>query len=342
MRCCVFFVELREHRVRVLPEEHGRRLDAVLVGRYPRLNRAKWQERIREGQVLVGLLRARAGRRLKQGEEILFRFEASPEPAVDDRYSVLYEDDDLLVIDKPGDLPVHPSGTYNKNTLYSLLRRDRGDAFVAHFAHRLDRETSGVLVLGKHKESARALSRAFLDGTVRKEYLAVVEGTAPRYLDARGFLSRDTNSSVFRKRRFVSAESASAPDPGARPGSRLARDRPVFCRTELRCIRSVPAPGGAGVLSLVHARLHTGRLHQIRATLCSLGFALVGDRLYGVDDTIYLRLISDSETVEDLRRLRITRSALHCRRIVLPHPRSGHPIAFRSPLPAEIRSLIFA
>ena len=332
----------REHKIRVEPDEHGRRLDAVLVGRYPRLNRAAWQDRIREGHVLIGAHQPRAGRKMKHGEEILFRFEAGPEPDVDESYSILFEDGDLLVINKPGDLPVHPSGTYNENTLYGLLRRDRGLDFVAHFAHRLDRETSGVLVLGKHPKSARLLGRAFLEGAVRKEYLAVVEGCPQPYLDARGFLSRDPGSQVFRKRQFVPGEeqpaSAQAAPP---PGNRLARDRPVFCRTEFRNLQSRVLRESGDVLSLVYARLHTGRLHQIRATLCSLGFPLVGDRLYGVDDSMYLRLINDAETDEDRRRLRISRSALHCRRIVLAHPGTGQRISFRAPLPAEIGALVF-
>lgn len=336
-------MSIRLHRIKVEPNEHGRRLDALLVSRYPRLNRSGWQERIRKGQVLIAMRPVRAGRRVRSGEQIVFRFEAGPEPEVDENYAVILEDDDLLVLLKPGNLPVHPSGTYRANTLYSLLQRDRGTDFPVHFAHRLDRETSGLLVLGKHPAAARALARSFATGKVSKEYLALVEGKPARRIDATGFIERDPTSPVFRKRRFVRTPTANT----------------TACRTEFFRLASwlAPAPGPTSdqeppskdpdqkdprkptPISLLLARLHTGRLHQIRATLCSLGYPLVGDRLYGVDDTMYIRLINDEQTQADHQKLRLTRTALHCYRMAFPHPTTGTLVKLKAPMPDEFRTL---
>ena len=288
--------------IRVEREETGFRLDAALASRFPRVSRSRWQERIRAGDVLVDGLSARAARRVKEGESIEFRFERREEPSVNEDYRVLYEDDDILAIDKPWDLPVHPSGVYFKHTLHALLKRDRGEDFVSYFAHRLDRETSGVLLMGKNKDAAFFLHECFLSGRVRKEYLVLAGGDFPERLDARGWIGPDDQSPVRKKMKFVAGKFA--PDD-----ERFRGARTVF--------RLLGRPAG---VNLIHVRLYTGRLHQIRATLCSLGYPVVGDRLYGPDDRLYLKFIQDLETPEDRKLLGMERTALHCRRMILPHP----------------------
>lgn len=314
--------------------EEGLRLDVLLSRRYERINRREWRERIDRGDVFVENRRCRASRRLKNGERILFSFIRREEPAINGEFRILHEDADLLVIDKPANLPVHPSGVYFQNTLLSLLKNRYGDDFTAHFAHRLDRETSGVLVLGRNRTAARALHRTFLEGGVRKEYLVLVEGNPPEYLDARGVLGPDTESPVRKKRRFRPANrpgSSNRADPVEAPGSGAAIQR---CRTEFWIERRL------GDITLLKARLHTGRLHQIRATLQSLGYPVVGDRLYGLDDRLYLKFIADEETSDDRRRLRLDRTALHCRLLEFNHPGNDRTVRFESPLPADINSLI--
>ena len=106
------------------------------------------------------------------------------------------------------------------------------------------------------------------------------------------------------------------------------------CRTDFALLAKL------GEISLVHCRLYTGRLHQIRATLLSLGFPVVGDRLYGIDETLYLKFIKDEETESDRARLRMNRTALHCRRLVVPHPRGDKRVSFVSPLPIDMKRMI--
>ena len=317
--------EWRIRRVAVTTEagDAGIRLDLYLHRRYENTTRTLWQERIRKGQVRLDGLSARPGRRLKVGQRVEFVFWQKPEPEINADYRVLYRDDDLICIDKPPDLPVHPSGIYREHTLYALLKRDFGADFTVHLVHRIDRETSGLLLLGGNATSSAKLQSAFLSGAVHKEYLVLVEGDFPEAMDAAGWLGLDRRSAVRKKRKFYN-DKASAPE-----GDALQSARTQFWRVST----------GAG-MSLVRCRLHTGRMHQIRATLQSLGFPVVGDRLYGVDDRLYLKFINDEETAADRLRLRMNRTALHSHRLELPHPATGKQVSFQADLPDDIARLL--
>ena len=339
---------IKTQTFQVTQNEAGQRLDVLLSRRIERVNRTEWQNRIRRGQVLVEGAAVKAARRMKSGETVEFSFVSKAEPEVDRNYSILYEDDSLMIIDKPPNLPVHPAGIYCANTLQGLLKEDRGDDFIAHFIHRLDRETSGLLLLGKNRSASAFLNRAFRKGEVRKEYLVIVEGRFPERLSGEGRLTNDADSPVRKKRRFVSAVGvptsrgtvagtpagrASAGVPTGRGAGTPTGEVGQTCRTDFVRI------GHNDEISLVQARLFTGRLHQIRATLGSLGFPVVGDRLYGIDERLYLKFIADEETDEDRKRLRLGRSALHCRRLTIPHPERGR-MTFVSPLPKDMADLI--
>ncbi|MFP4351121.1 MAG: RluA family pseudouridine synthase, partial [Desulfococcaceae bacterium] len=201
------------------------------------------------------------------------------EPEVDREYDIVYEDDAILVINKPGNLPCHPGGRYFAHTLWGLLKTREGLENI-HFVHRLDRETSGLVLVAKDPETARICQAQFEAGTVRKVYQVLVEGNFPSEpVIADGVLIPDADSRVRKKRRFISSD-AKAPIP----------DQAQSCRTRFRLLDF------QGPLSLVEARPETGRLHQIRATLCSMGYPVVGDKLYGVDDTLFLRFIDDRLT----------------------------------------------
>jgi 23S rRNA pseudouridine955/2504/2580 synthase/23S rRNA pseudouridine1911/1915/1917 synthase len=158
----------------------------------------------------------------------------------------------------------------------------------------------------------------------------MVEGRPPDYLDARGILIADDISSVRKKRKFLEANKKNRLQIYEEMQSNHdARD----CRTEFRIM------GTANGITILSAILHTGRLHQIRATLCGLGFPVVGDRLYGVDDSLYLKFIQNRETDEDRKRLRMNRTALHCRLLELNHPGNKKRIRFESPIPDDMLAL---
>ncbi|MFA4945379.1 MAG: pseudouridine synthase [Lentisphaeria bacterium] len=247
------------------------------------------------------------------------------EPPVDLAWRRLWEDAALLVAEKPGNLPCHPAGRFFNHTLWAALHDAfPADAFFA-LANRLDRETSGLVLVAKTTAAARELQRQFSRRQVEKRYLAVVEGAFPEQCEANGWLLPDPASEVRKKRRFIPG----APDaPPAAPGPA------EWAETRFRRRRLTPE------LSLVEAEPRTGRRHQIRATLCSLGFPLVGDKLYGPDDRLYLRFIAGTLTAADRQRLRLPRQALHATRLACRHPATGEPFLATSPLPPELAALL--
>ncbi len=293
----------------------GMRLDIWLAARFTYRSRSQWQQMIREGKILLEGSTCAVSAKLKAGQKVNF-ISGGTEPEVNPDYTILYYDGMILGIDKPARLPCHPSGAYFKNTLWHMLGGCSGNV---HFVSRLDRETSGVILVAREGTSAAACSRAI----TLKRYNVLVHGDFPDSLKAEGFLFEDpkrTDSGLVRKKRFFSH---SRPDGIAETAS-----------TTFRCIRRNQG------FSLLEADLDTGRTHQIRATLCSLGFPVAGDKIYGHDESIFIRFASDSMTPQDLKRLRIPRQALHCQRTDFIHPTSKQSISITADTPHEILELI--
>ena len=238
------------------------------------------------------------------GETLAWDGSGIVEPDVDRSISILYEDDWLVAVNKPGNLPVHPSGRYFNNTLVTMLADQYGRA--AYPVHRLDRETSGVILLAFDGKSAGRLFRSMRS----KEYLALVHGNFPEEeLVVDLPLGYDSGSAVRKKRKAW---------PG---GTESATTR----------FRKVLA---AGDLSLVRCFPETGRLHQIRAHLLSAGYPIVGDKLYGRDENAFLSFVKHGRLTPDLEeRLILPRSALHAARLVFSHPLINKEMTIRAPLP---------
>lgn len=300
-----------------------------LVRRFTYHSATEWTELLQAGRLLLNGVPAAPGAEAVSGDLLEYDLPTDqPEPPVNTAWSVLYEDDALLAVAKPPDLPCHPAGGYFRHTLWALLKERFGDAFFA-FANRLDRETSGIVLVAKSREAARALQRQFEHRRVEKQYQAVVEGMFPEAeLEAAGWLTADAASEVRKKRRFIPAASGQAA-PGAAPeGGEWAETR--FLRLEINPDAN---------LSLVAIRPRTGRLHQIRATLAALGHPLAGDKLYGADDTVFLRFCNETLTDGDRRRLRIGRQALHASRLRFTHPVTRAPLEITCPLPDDLSRL---
>ncbi len=296
----------------------GYRVDQFLSQKYSIISRSDWQKRIGDGMVTVNGKPVRSSRKLNTNEVIAFRFFRDAEPEVNTEYSIVYKDSSVLVIDKPANLPVHPSGPYFHHTLTELLREKGLFSDKVHPVHRLDRETSGLLVFAVNANAAKKLHGSMLKGQITKEYRVIVEGHFPNALSAVGFLDQDTLSSVRKKRRYF---------------TKPQTDDSETSHTEFFLAQKCSS------VSLLRAVLHTGRMHQIRATLFSLGYPVVGDKLYGVDDTIYLRFIEDALTPEDVIKNRLNRTALHSSRLGFIHPQTEKRIEFESVLPLEMERL---
>lgn len=276
-----------------------------LSGRFTYRDAMGWAEEIAAGRIIVNGVAATAATVLCCGDEMEYFPEARLEPEVDEAVTVVHEDDDFLALCKSGNLPCHPAGIFFNRTLWAMLKEGRVNGIAPleeiHFVNRLDRETSGLVLVAKNKRAAKTAARAMARDEACKEYWVVVEGDFPDELSANGWLWQDERSIVKKKRCF----GLEKPD-GAIDAETSA--------TSFRCLRR-----GNG-MSWLLATLGTGRTHQIRATLCSLGYPVVGDKLYGVDDGMYLRFVKDALTEEDRRRLRIERQALHACHLRLPLP----------------------
>jgi 23S rRNA pseudouridine1911/1915/1917 synthase len=333
-----------EHRIVVRAHERVR-LDVYLTRRLPRVSRHRIQRHIACGDVLVDGRRARSSRMLQGGEVLsLPTFAARTLDAASESvaFSIVHEDDDLVVVDKPAGVLVHPVGAEFRRTLLNGLHRhlvERGeDPRELGIVHRLDRLTSGLLVVAKRLAARRRLSEAVERRLVRRAYVAIATG---RPEPARGCIDLDIRRDPGRPTRMQALDARAA---AAAAAARLAIVRPHVsasgysdprldlrpraARTHYATLRRLP---GAALLRLV---LDTGRTHQIRVHLQAIGCPLVGDPLYGCGP--------EPEIPAAVRRAgaRLGRPALHASQLAFAHPRTGAPLRFRAPLPADLRDAL--
>ncbi len=315
----------RKNSVLIQTQQAGQQLLDFVSQRFTYRNREEWQAELAADRFLLNNGGARAEYILAPGDRLVYLMPALVEPPVDSGYAVLHEDDDLLVINKPAPLPCHPGGRFFAHTLWALLKENHTLA-NPRLVNRLDRETSGIVLVAKNKATARQCQEQFAQHRVDKVYLVLVEGNfpdTPVEVEAAGWLGPDPNSAIRKKMRLYPAKK-DAP-PGA-----------VECSTAFRRLSSASNTS----LSLLEARPHTGRCHQIRASLLHLGFPVVGDKLYGVDEQLFLRFQEDSLSAADHARLRLPRQALHSASLRLQHPASGQELHFSAPLPPAIAALM--
>ncbi len=307
-------------RTTVPDEAEGVRLDSYLAGRFTYRSRTGWQQSVSDGIILLNGRRTRPSRQLHAGEVISLDVSgiAREEPPVRTDFAVLLETPDFLVVNKPPDLPCHPSGRYFHHTLQRMLEKEFGRV---HPVNRLDRETSGVTLFARSGAAAGALAKIFETCTVHKTYLALVEGDFPDRAEAVGFLSADPDSAVHKKRRFTFNYPADAA-----PGDAVSAET-AFSR--------IGDP--VDHVSLVECRPRTGRLHQIRATLLAMGFPMTGDKLYGVDETVFLRFREDAMTADDEKNMRLAHQALHAWKLEFTNPFDGSEMICTAAVPQEFR-----
>jgi 23S rRNA pseudouridine1911/1915/1917 synthase len=308
-------------RVLSVPAEAaGRRLDVFVTSQLRRTSRTRAQHIIEAGAYDPTGRRLRPNDRVREGDRIMLWREPFEEPGEMPPLGVLYEDDHLLVIDKPPLVAVHPTARYHHHTVIKRLRVERPDEFLA-LVHRIDRETSGILLIARSIDAERAFKRLLEDRTLRgstagavgKTYLAITHGV-PRASLVQLPLELDPNNPLRVKMRI------------APPGQGLAASTAVAVEAER-----------AGY-ALVCCELHTGRQHQIRVHLAALGCPVVGDKLYGRDERLLARAADGELTDADHALLELPRHALHAHRYALTHPMTGAALDLVSPLPPDLRA----
>ena len=300
-----------------VPEaEDGTPLPDYLAAHFSRFDRAGWIRAIEAGFVTVNDRPALPNMTIKRHDRVGYYPPETPEPDAELHYRVLHEDSDLLVIDKPGNLCMHPTGPFFRHTLWHLVGCKYGEI---RFVHRLDRETSGLVIAARTRRAAAAMDNG--NTPVHKEYLALVTGDFRGHVHAEGLLVHDRTSAVRKKKRFVFADSPEA------DAARLDQTAETAV-TDLIEESHVPPD-----MTLVRAVLGTGRQHQVRATLFSLGFPLAGDKLYGPDERLFLKIAAQNLNEDDLRNLKYSRQALHAAVLEFRHPFTSELLRFESPFP---------
>src|SRR5882724_3972303 len=313
-------------------EDAGQRLDQYLVSKVPDVSRARVQQLIAKGEVLVGGSAARASLRLKGGEEITVTGppHAPPLRALAEKIplDIIYEDDDLAIVNKPAGMMVHAGAgatedARNRGTLVNALLHHFGTLsgiggqLRPGIVHRLDRATSGLMVVAKHDESHRKLARQFSSREVHKTYLALVQGWPKQ---ERGTIRTSISRDAQRRIRMTTR----------RPGGREAVTHYLIKR-KLNTVY--------GKFALLELKIETGRTHQIRVHLSSINHPVVGDTLYGAAG----ELKSESGKVRaagQARTLTLDRNFLHSAELELKHPKSGDTLRLSSVLPAELETFL--
>ena len=311
----------------------GQRLDRFLSMRLPELSRTRVQSLIKQGHVSSGSATiVDVKYRVKPGERFALRVPAATpaEPGAETiPLDVVYEDDALIVIDKPAGLVVHPGAGHAKGTLVNALIAHCGAILsgiggVARpgIVHRLDKDTSGLMVAAKTDRAHRALAKQFADhgrtGELERGYLALVWG-AP-------------------KRRHGMIEAPIGRHPSSRTKMAVLPGKGREAVTHWRVVKTF-GRGKEPVASLIACTLETGRTHQVRVHLAHIGYPLIGDPLYGQGFKSKLRKLP-----EPLRGklAALSRQALHAEHLAFVHPVSGTLLKFNSPLPADLAEIVAA
>lgn len=317
---------------RVPPESAGQRLDVFLQGQLKRTSRTRTQFIVRNSAFDDAGKRLRSNHRVRADETVMLWRPPWDEDQVPTTIPILYEDEHLFAVDKPAMLPVHPTARYHKNTLINLLKAARPGEFVS-LGHRLDRETSGVLLVSKSPACDRALKKRLeARDDIQKTYLAITWGTPDAAIaPAVGGTATNIADGTFRFERSLEL------DPSGRFRVKMRLGITAYALAASTRFRVEETKRGLnGVYARVRCELETGRQHQIRVHLLALGSPIVGDKLYGPDETCFARGADGELTEEDLLLLEHPRHALHAARIALAHPITGAPLVIEAPFPSDL------
>ena len=315
--------------ISVAPEDSGKRLDQLLAAHLD-VSRAREQQLISEHTVLVNDAPAKASLKLRGSERVTVLGSAERPPlramAEEIPLDIVYEDDDLAIINKAAGMMVHAGAGATED------QRNRGtlvNALLHHFAtlsavggemrpgivHRLDKETSGLIVVAKNDDAHRKLAEQFARREVKKTYIALVHGWPKK---DRGTISASISRDRIRRIRMTTRGS----------GGRDAV-------SHYTVVRRLDTPFGK--FALVEVKIDTGRTHQIRVHMASLGHAVVGDVLYGAPREMRARR---GRATDEGAPIALPRNFLHAAQLELIHPRTGKQLALQSPLPAELQAFL--
>lgn len=311
-------------------DSSGKRLDVYLTEQIATVSRVQIKRSIESGVCLVNGKREKASYKVAQGDKIKFAL-STPQPTGPEpepiELDILFEDDAIVVVNKPAGMVVHPAKGHWAGTLASALAHrfqnlsTIGGETRPGIVHRLDRDTTGAIIVAKTDGAHRHLSQQFQDRTVKKEYLAIVMGRPDRDRDR--------------------IEFPIGPHPSSREKMALRADHPDSRAAETFYEVLERYPG----FSLVRAEPKTGRTHQIRLHMVRAGHPILCDKLYGGRSRLTLgelRMLVRAKHLRDelkTETVLLDRQALHAHRLRLTHPISGEAMSFEAPLPGDMAEL---
>ncbi len=328
------------HSIEVPPEAAGQRLDLFLSTQLEGVSRSRVQMLMDQGDVLVNGEREKASMKLRGGERITVSGEPHPEPlkatAEDIPLDVVYEDADLAVVNKPAGMMVHAGSGQNEDArsqgtlVNALLYRFKklsstGGDLRPGIVHRLDKDTSGLIVVAKNDRAHAQLGEMFASRQMKKTYIALVQGAVER---ARGTINAGVARDPVRRTRMTTQ-----PNENARSA---VSHYEVVERLANRF----------GKFTLLRVRIETGRTHQIRVHMASIGHPVVGDTLYGGAGQLTDQVAAQAAQSKAARRkaeperLKLGRNFLHAARLEFAHPRTGKLLQLEAPLPQELESFL--
>lgn len=294
-----------------IEEAHmGLRVDAYLSNYFPFLSRSAWQKRIRNGSVQINQKTVRAGSKLQKGDVISMFHPQSAEPEVDRGIYPIWKKGAVMAVYKPGNLPMHENGPYRYNTFSAIAQKELGPEWAA--VHRLDRETSGIVLCGATASVRQELSRSLAHRTLDKSYLMVARGTTnrPQWLSD-GAIGDDTSSPIRIKKWVV-------PEGGQ------------YAQTYFEVLACSQG------YSLLHAKPRTGRTNQIRIHAAYENLPLVGDRLYHPDESVFLEWFEQGMTERVINSVGFNRCLLHAWSLTFVHPEDGKLAHIKCPIPEDM------
>ncbi len=316
----------------------GRRLDAFLAAELEGVSRSRVQLLLDQGDVLVNGARVKASFKLRGGEQIAITGDPHPTPlkAIAEAIplDIVYEDDDLAVVNKPAGMMVHAGSGENENArnrgtlVNALLHRfqslsSTGGELRPGIVHRLDKSTSGLIIVAKNDRAHAALGAMFSGRRIQKTYVTLVHGSVAR---EKGTISAAVSRDPIRRTRMTTR-------PGENARSAISHFD-VVRRLNTRF----------GKFTLLRVRIETGRTHQIRVHMASIGHSVVGDTLYGGAGQLTAQPAMtggrNTKKNPDAERLKLGRNFLHAAKLEFAHPITGKALCLEAPLPEELTAFL--
>ena len=277
-----------------------------LVRRFPYQNQSTWRDNILNREIKVNSKKVKADYVLRNRDIVSYDRPREKEPPVDDQYEILYEDPNIIVVDKNGNIPLSESGRYHQNNLINILKEQEGYSEL-YAVHRLDKETSGVVLIARKKRIATLLGQQFVNHVPEKSYAAILVGEMKQkqVLVDMPIKKKPKEIAKVKIRQIV--------DPNGKPSKTM-----------------FTAQRKAGGLTLAKIKTYSGRTHQIRCHAEYMGYPILGDKLYGQSDDFFVKILNEEQEPIFPPYGKVERQLLHATSLKFVHPISEREITIQS------------